>query len=316
MKKISVFLFILFSVAVVSQKKYTKEFSFVNDNDLYTSTSQDRYYTNGTFISFRFLNTKENADIHKKIYDITVSHEIYTPYKAIVATVAEHDRPFAGYVYGKFGIATYRHEENIFKKEIEIGVIGPEAKGQEIQNFVHAIYGFDIAEGWKYQINTMFAINANLYYTKKINKLSSSNFDINWASAAKIGTVHNEVTTGFIARVGIKPLQKNYNSVAFQSNLNKCNSDTNNESEFFIYLKPSITYVAYDATIQGSLFHNDSPVTFAIAPFKLLAELGIRYTYDRWSFGYQINYHSKKIKSVTVPNRNFFGTILLHYAFN
>ena len=47
-------LFLTLSNAIYSQEKnYNDEFGFRSDNDSYLALGQDRYYTNGLFISFR-----------------------------------------------------------------------------------------------------------------------------------------------------------------------------------------------------------------------------------------------------------------------
>ena len=55
------FLLLLFlTVVSFSQEKFTKEFSIVTDNDLYISLEKDRYYSNGLFLSYRYIPTKFN----------------------------------------------------------------------------------------------------------------------------------------------------------------------------------------------------------------------------------------------------------------
>ncbi|MCH3885557.1 lipid A deacylase LpxR family protein [Tenacibaculum aquimarinum] len=53
-------------MSIFSQEKYAKEFSFINDNDLYTSINRDRYYTNGMFFTYRYLAKNNSSTIEKK----------------------------------------------------------------------------------------------------------------------------------------------------------------------------------------------------------------------------------------------------------
>ncbi len=316
MKKIIAFLLILFSLSSFSQRKYDKEFSFSNDNDLFISLSQDRYYTNGMFFTYRYLSNKTSKKIEKKIYELQLGHKMYTPYKATVQTLGEHDRPFASYIYGSFGINYFVKENNILKTSIEIGSIGPASLGQELQDFIHDIYGFRKAIGWKYQIKNAFALNLNTSFTTQILKDKSNNYDLNWTSNASFGTVFTNISSGFYGRIGLKPLQNLVNSIAFNSNLNAKNSKYNNEIESFIYIKPMVSYVLYDATIQGSFLNTRSPITYSVMPFKFSTEIGIRFTANRFNLGYTIYYHTKKLKSLQVPTGNFYGNIQINYQFN
>ena len=82
MRKKVPFLFLFCAFSLYSQKKFSKEISFITENDLYTSTYNDRYYTNGMFLSFKYLPNKKNEKLEKKIFAWEIGHEMYTPKKA------------------------------------------------------------------------------------------------------------------------------------------------------------------------------------------------------------------------------------------
>lgn len=314
MKQKIFFLFIFITINIFSQHKYAKEFSFLNDNDLYISTSQDRYYTNGMFLSYRYLSNKTSKKIEKKIIELQLGHHMYTPFKATVDQHMDHDRPFAGYLFGRYGVHNFYKNNSILKTSLEIGIIGTSAMSKELQDFIHDIYGYKKAIGWKYQIANAFGVNLNIDYIKNLG--GDNYFDINWVNNLKAGTVYTDFSSGLYGRVGLKPLQKIINSIAFNGNLNNNNTNYNNKSEAFIYIKPMVHYVVYDATIEGSFLNTNSPITYNIEPFKFTTEIGIRFTANRFNFGYIVNYHTKKLKSLRVPKKNFYGTILVNYQFN
>lgn len=314
MKKNIFFLFTLFSLSIVSQRKYAKEFSFLNDNDLYTSTFRDRYYTNGMFFTYRYISNNKSDKLEKKIYEFQLAHKMYTPFKATVDLKGNHDRPFAGHLYGSFSVNHFYKNESILKTSLQVGTLGPSALGQELQDLIHDIYGFKKAIGWKYQIKNAVALNLDASYIKKIAK--NNILDINWVNNARLGTVHTDLSTGIYGRIGLKPLQSIINSIAFNGNLNNKNTNSNNKIESFFYIKPMFSYVIYDATIQGSFLNKTSPITFELEPFKFTTEIGIRFTLNRFNFGYAVNYHTKKLKNTRVPRGNTYGTIQLNYQFN
>ncbi|SEC90279.1 hypothetical protein SAMN04489761_3917 [Tenacibaculum sp. MAR_2009_124] len=315
MKNFKAFLFLMFPFLSYSQKQFSTEFSFINDNDLYISFQQDRYYTNGMFFNYRFISKDSTLQIAKKIFNIEVGHKIFTPFKAVVQSPEQHDRPFAGYLYGALGIHHFFENNSFLKNSIEIGIIGPGSMAEELQNFIHDIYGFRRAIGWKYQIRNAFALNFKSSFGKTITKNTLNHFDVTWINTANFGTVLTSISTGFHSRIGLKPLQRIINSIAFNSSLNKKGSDLYNEKEAFFYIKPQIEYVLYDATIQGSFLNTSSPITYSAMPFVFTTEFGIRFTAGNFNFGYAVNYHSKKLKSIQVPRGNFFGTIQINYQF-
>lgn len=315
MKRITTFLLLLsFSIAH-SQRAYDHEFSFSNDNDLYISTSQDRYYTNGMTFGYRYLADSTQISA-KKIYQFRLGHKMYTPFKATVSSPELHDRPFASYLYLSGGIAHYFKQGETLAVDAELGIIGPAAMGRELQDFIHDIYGFRKATGWQYQIKNAFAINIKAQYTRPLWTSINNKLDIHWLNSGSLGTVFTDISTGVLSRWGFYTLQSSTNSLAFGSNLNGNAEISQNKSEFFLIFKPSVQYVFHDATIEGSIFRTDNPITFPINPLVFNAELGIMFTSNRFNFGYSIFYHTKKLQSVRVPESNFYGNITLRYLWN
>ncbi len=309
-------LLILISFVCFGQTNYTKQFSFINDNDLYVSTQRDRYYTNGIFLSYNFLSTKERTKTIKKIYSIEIGQELYSPFKANVNFLSEHDRPFAGYLFGGFGISNFYKNNSIFKLNGRIGIIGPSAFGEELMNFVHDIYGFEPATGWKYQIQDAFTLNLSIDYTKNLSDFSSDFFDFNWRNKINIGSIFTDISSGFTSRIGIKSLQKITNSIGFNSKLNNKDTKLTNTKEMFFYVNPMLRFTIYDATIQGSFFNDNNIITYDIKPIVLTTEIGFRFSLNNFNFKYAIIHHTKKLESVRVPNSNFYGSIEIHYLFN
>jgi hypothetical protein len=293
---------------------FSNEFSILTDNDLYTSTYRDRYYTSGVFLTYRTVANSKNKKFLKKIHTFQIGHMMFTPIKATLALASSHDRPFAGCFYGEYGQSRFYESQNILITNLQVGVIGPNAKGQEIQNFMHRLYNYPEAKGWKHQIHNAFALNLNITFVKHLKKVSSSHFDLNSYNELKAGTIFTAISTGLYSRIGLKKLQKTSNSVAFHSNLNKKSEQLFSES--FIYIKPMINYVLYDATIQGSFLNNTSPVTFEVMPINFSFELGCKYYKRRFLYGYSFHFHTKKLKSITASKSNTYGSIYIGYYFN
>lgn len=310
------FLLFMITSCIFSQKKYKSLLSFYNDNDLYVSVKKDRYYTNGMFLTYRYASEKKSEKSIKKIYEFQLGHKMYTPFKATVDLKGEHDRPFAAYFYGKFGINRFFKNNSSLYTSLETGVIGPSAFGSEIQDFIHDMYGYKKAIGWNYQISEAFALNFEGNYNKQLTKSSTNFFDITWSNNLRAGTVFTDFSTGLIGRIGFKPLQNIANSISYNSNLNNKNSSFYNQPEVFIFIKPMFHYVLYDATIQGSFLNTSSPITYEVVPIKLTTQIGFQFTSNRFNFGYFVNYHSKKVKNDKVATSNFYGTFVVNYLFN
>ena len=313
MRFIFIILLVGFSFISNAQHRFSKEFSLISDNDLYTSIHRDGYYTNGLFLTYRIVKNDASENVPKRIFKFQVGQLMFTALRANIQTASLHDRPFAGYLYGSFGISRFYNSNNILSTDVKIGVIGPSANGKELQNFLHGFYNFPEPLGWKHQIHNAFAVNLNANYLYYFSNANDDKFDISSYSSFKVGTIFANLSTGIYSRIGFKKLQSLNNSVAFNSNLN---IETKSYSESFVFVKPMLNYALYDATVQGSFLNKSSPVTYDVMPFHFSLELGYRYYKKRFLYGYTYTYHTKKLKSDRIKKSNTYGSIYIGYYFN
>ena len=238
---------------------------------------------------------------------------MYTPFKAILVNIEDHDRPFAAYFYGSFGIQKVFKKNNALKTTFQIGVIGPSAFGKNLQDFIHNIYGFKEAVGWKYQIKNAIGLNFNVAHTQKIFNKTEKFFDVFWTNRGKIGTIDTNISSGFLTRIGFKPLQKPANSIAFKTNINNTKTAYFRAVESFLFIKPILKYTLYDATLQGSFLNTGSLVTNTLKPFVFNLQVGYQFTVNRFNFAYIYNYHSNKSNNLNATNGHTYGTIGINY---
>ncbi|WP_299045529.1 lipid A deacylase LpxR family protein [uncultured Polaribacter sp.] len=313
MKVVLFIIALLLTSCFVAQEKYSQEVGFITDNDLYVSTQRDRYYSSGVFLSYRYLSKKKQQHLEKLSYEWKLGHEIYTPIRPTVETIDLHDRPFAGHLYGSFGINRVFKNNKIINTSLQLGFLGPKAFGEQIQNFIHNIYGFRRATGWKYQIKSALSLNINAQYIKTITSTETNMFDLTWTNSGSVGTVFSNMSSGILGRIGLKPLQNIKNSIAFNSHLNNNNTTFFREVESFMFFKPSLQYVFYDATLQGSFLNKNSVVTKEIKPIVFNIELGILFTANRFNLGYSYIYNSKRSEGLRSRNGHKYGRITVNY---
>ena len=81
----------------------------------------------------------------------SVGHNIYTPENTEKESLIAKDRPYAGWLYGS--IALHRKKaESLNTFELTIGIVGPSAYGEDIQNSVHEYADVSTAKGWDNQL--------------------------------------------------------------------------------------------------------------------------------------------------------------------
>ena len=312
--KYFIFILFLFDFLITSsQEKFSREISLVTDNDFYISSFKDHYYTSGVFLTYRQLLNSKNNLLDKRIFEWQIAHKMYTPFKSIVYSPMEHDRPFAGYLYIGFGVNRAFKNNQILKTSLQVGVIGSNSFARELQEFIHNIYGFKKATGWKYQIKNAFGLNFNTNYSKTVVNSKKKYFDISWINSLNLGSVITNTSSGFYTRIGFIPLQKLTNTVSFNTNLNNKHSNYFRETESFLYVKSMLNYVFYDATIQGSFLNKTSPITKKIKPLILDIEIGLKFTINRLNFGYVFIYNTKKSEGLRYKYGDQYGRITINY---
>ncbi|OYU79875.1 MAG: hypothetical protein CFE23_12175 [Flavobacterium sp. BFFFF1] len=307
------FLFLIFFAIIGVGQTRPAEIGLVLDNDLYVSTVSDRYYTNGFEIFYKYLNKTQPEMVAKRISEFRLGQYIYNPYNIVASDIARNDRPFAGYLFGSFGVHTFYKNESVLKLDFQAGYVGPNAFGREMQEFFHNSFGYIAVQGWELQIKNALALQVNATYSHKIaNAISSSFNDFHASAEVKAGTVNTNISLGLTSRLSLKPLLPIYDSNLYHAALNNDKSVFKNQSEYFLFLSPHVQYQLYDATIQGSLFNDNSPVTYAVQPFRFNAEAGLKYRKGKWDLSYVFVYRGKEVMRDGVKGF-IYGSITLGY---
>jgi hypothetical protein len=142
----------------------------LEENDsLYFHT--DKHYTQG--IRFSYLGSSvqpgdgwdqpfdDLADLHTPVfaadsadrrYAILFGQSIFTPENLTSAPPNPHDRPYGGWLYGGISLMQRSGGDMLENVELDLGVVGPGALGEQIQNDWHQFIGIHQAQGWADQL--------------------------------------------------------------------------------------------------------------------------------------------------------------------
>lgn len=305
----------LSSFQMTNAQTYKNEFGFKSDNDAYLAQGSDRYYTNGLFLNFKHAleqsTLKENLE--KKTWEITAGQKMFNPYSGYAPDPALQDRPFAGYLYLEGTMNWFFKNESILRTSVQIGTTGPNSLAQKGQELLHRTAGFYTPEGWDYQIKNEMAINLSAQYTRLLYRTADPIADFSFEGYANAGTTFNGAGAGILFRIG--SINQLFNS-SYTNAVIGNNAKTKGlvKQEIFFYAKPQLNFVAYDATIQGSLFNNNSPVTFGSKPIVFAQQLGVDYSSQRFTFDFGVLFKTKEVKSLARAHQ--WGTISMAYRFN
>lgn len=305
----------ILSISVVAQRQYKSEFGFQSDNDAYLFYGEDQYYTNGLMIYYRRATNQRRLGkrLEKFIYELSAGQKMFNPSSGSVPNKSRQDRPFAGYLYGGIRSSFFYKKENILSIALETGTVGSNSLAEAAQKFLHKTVGFYEIAGWEYQIQNGFSANLSLDYTKLLSRARNQRSDFALESYLHAGTTFSGAGLGILFRAG------NINQLfqtAYTHSLvkNQSASDRLVKNESFIYLKPQLNYVAYDATIQGGMFSNNSPLTFGVKPWVFAQQIGYNYSSERFTIDFGMLFKTKEVKSRARAHQ--YGSISLYYRFN
>ncbi len=189
--------------------------SLLFENDIFYKT--DRDYTNGVELSY----TTAAQDTPKLFVDLArllpffstsgsvrasyaFGQSIYTPSHLGLADPPLTDRPYAGFLYGGFGLAddTGRRLDQI---ELQVGVIGPSSLASDTQTFVHKILNDRPPMGWQTQLRGEPGIV--LTYSRNLKLIPRQSFlglfiDLEPHYGGAAGNVYDYANVGAMARIG------------------------------------------------------------------------------------------------------------------
>jgi hypothetical protein len=196
------------------------------ENDLFSETDQD--YTNGirfSWVSPDLADYIEDENLPDWLKNtnrrltffhpsdeglqrnviISLGQTIYTPQDIDATEVIEDDRPYAGWLYSSVSYQS-KTANQLDTLELQIGVVGPAALGQEAQDLIHDLRGFAKFQGWDNQLDNELGVLALYEHKRKYKSLQNKNsrFGYDWIGHAglALGNVGSYVNAGAEFRVG------------------------------------------------------------------------------------------------------------------
>lgn len=153
---------------------------YVENDSMSAAHRTDRYYTSGVTVDYAWQPEwiREFAETlalggefvpERTAFGVSATHMTFTPWRYGREEQPPNDHPYAGYVYLSFYAqraeaapdrawvpSTFDHAQ------LDLGVVGPSALGEQLQNGLHDITGAPEVEGWDNQLHDEPAIELRL----------------------------------------------------------------------------------------------------------------------------------------------------------
>jgi len=295
------FIFCLFTFPLSAQKIYHNSLGILTENDSYLLRGKDGYYTNGLVLSYSWTNKDSNTTT---IRSVEIGQRMYNAKNGSYQELYKIDRPVTAYLFGRYGQTQFSHQ-NVLDWKIGIGTIGPNAFGQQVQQFIHRTLGMYEPEEWQFQLKNAFSVDASMLYAPQIRE-DRPIFNVYPVVSSNIGMTFTNIKMGGFVTIGRKNI--NSKSALWNAQLNRTG---NAVSESFFYVRPFLTYNIYNATVQGSLFGKDEHAG-VLNRLLFMPKVGWKYCYNRFSLDLGIDYSSREAKEQL--KSQWYGSVRLGWS--
>lgn len=196
---------------------------------------------------------------------ITINQSIFTPRQTQLDVPNPHDHPYEGQLLANFGIIHDTDSRRDFAS-VSLGVIGPSAAGENVQNGFHDIIGDTPNRGWGSQVPDQAAFN---FAVQRTYRVPVAGFHAPYAGGIGVdvlpsvrlagGDVRTYAQVGGIVRIG-QGLDSDFGPSTSQYGQNGTDAYTATRPfAWYAFGGVDGQAVAYDAALQGDLFRQYSP---------------------------------------------------------
>ncbi len=305
--------------------------SLTTENDKYLAGT-DRYYTNGFKLSAlsaplsNFTDEEVPAPVrwiasqltslvpagHDAKLGLSLGQNIYTPSDIHTPTPNPADRPYAAWLYVGAAFQSYDLADGTLDTlDVQVGMVGPAALGEKIQNGVHDIIHVRHALGWSHQIHNEPGLV--LAYTRKWRFETEGahtglGADLIPHAGLSLGNAFTYANAGLATRIGWRL------PADFGTDLIHPSGDSNSDRPglgVHIFGAVDGRAVARDITLKGNSFRDSASVTKK--NFVVDLQIGLAVGDKTWQLTYSQAVRTKEFNGQAHDDN--FGSISVSFYY-
>ncbi len=296
--------------------------SLLFENDIFFNT--DRHYSSGVGLNYTTAPSDTPGWVEHLAHalpffgrtgEVRTSYElaqdIFTPQNTAIANPDPTDRPYAGYLYLGFGLLS-KSDTHLDQIQLQLGVVGPDALGEEAQNWVHSIIGDKKAMGWAFQLHNEPAVQVNYERSFKLippKSLLGIFFDLEPHAGMAVGNVYDYVNAGFMARAGIN-LSDDFGPMRLSPSLPGSGFfEPNGALSAYVFAGVDGRAVGRNIFLDGNTWETSRSVDKKILVGDL--QIGAAIALYRWRLSFTHVFRTKEFATQTSADQ--FGAVSLTY---
>jgi lipid A 3-O-deacylase len=218
---------------------------------------------------------------------IDLSQTLFTPKDTQLVVPNPNDRPYAAVLTGQVKLVHDTSQSRTILG-IALGVLGPDAQGEELQNGFHNLIGEPTAKGWDYQIKNMpvvqFAATRIWRFGILEDVLPVIEMDVLPSVSGAVGTWRDYAQVGAQLRLG-QGLKTDFGTSRISPGLTGADAYTpTRDFVWYVFAGADGQAVAWDSTLDGNPFQSGPHVPRE--PFVGEMELGFALIWSGIRFSY------------------------------
>lgn len=258
------------------------------ENDSASIPGTDRYYTAGqrlSYVSPTGVVPDFVAQLGREFFgegtqrfELDLQQKIYTPKDTQIYNPDPHDRPYGGDLTTRFTLIQDTDSTRSMAG-ISVGVVGPWALGQSVQNGFHEIIGQTPNRGWKYQLKNepTLDIYGGRIWRETLFTTDGLQFQALPQLTAQAGNTEIYGQGGMIVRLG-QGLDSDFGPAIIQPSLSGTDAYTPTRPlAWYVFGGALGRFVAHDLLIQGNTYRSSRSVGLTHWQGSLVCGVGAIY---------------------------------------
>lgn len=277
--------------------------SLVVQDDYFVGT--DRGYTDGTELMWSWSPADTNSAVIKSA--LGLRNRMYSPDYITAHELQPSERPYCA-TLSMFYQLWRREDDELVKYEIEAGVLGPHAYGEELQSGAHHVIKYTIPAGWDDQLHPDEPI-LNLYM-ERWHPLGLEGDPHGWQVSldgvygGAFGTTFDNALAGLCGKAGWNIPPDAAGGTVLQNR---------DDGWFaFVFAEPRVLVVALNATLGDSIFYHDRANERRLCPVVGQTEVGLTIGKGGFALSYSVIGETREFEHQN--KKEDYGNIRVDYT--
>ncbi|MDX1681803.1 MAG: lipid A deacylase LpxR family protein [Phycisphaeraceae bacterium] len=268
-----------------------------NDSSpLKPNNNTDEHYTNGTGLSFMWrpdwarslafdLPLAPGDGPQRSAFGLVAGQKMFTPERISQHSLIRNDRPYAGYLF--LGGVLQRDDTTTFDRaRLELGVVGPSAKAEAVQETVHEMFDEVDPQGWDNQLEDEPAVQMHLSRKWRLGKdFEFGDHTLQFQAIPEVGlavgTVHRHVEGAVTFRIGPR-LPDDAGPDRFD-HIASFTGDNDDRWWLYGYTRLAGQAVEHNIFLDGGTFEDGHGVDTKPLVGEITAGLAMGYQFENWT---------------------------------